>query len=50
MTRLAFHLDSSSCSGCKACQMACKDKNDLAVGQLWRRVYEITGGGWRKRG
>ena len=50
MTRLAFYFDSSACSGCKTCQMACKDKNDLGPGQVWRRVYEVTGGGWKKRG
>ena len=50
MTRLAFYFDSSTCSGCKTCQMACKDKNDLPVGQLWRRVYEVTGGSWKKDG
>lgn len=46
----AFHYDSASCSGCKACQIACKDKNDLPLGMFWRRVYEIAGGGWRKEG
>lgn len=50
MTRLTFFFDSSACSGCKTCQMACKDKNDLPVGQVWRRVYEVTGGGWKKEG
>ena len=50
MKRAAFYFDSSSCSGCKTCQMACKDKNDLAIGQLWRRVYEVAGGGWKKLG
>ena len=50
MNRAAFYFDSSSCSGCKTCQMACKDKHDLAVGQVWRRVYEVTGGGWKKQG
>jgi len=50
MKRLAFYFDSSACSGCKTCQMACKDKNDLGPGQVWRRVYEVTGGGWKKRG
>ena len=50
MKRLAFYFDSSSCSGCKTCQMACKDKNDLALGQVWRRVYEVSGGGWKKAG
>ena len=45
-----FYFDSSLCSGCKACQGACKDKNDLEVGILWRRVYEVQGGGWKKEG
>lgn len=46
MTQLAFFFDSNSCSGCKTCQIACKDKNDLPLGVLWRRVYEVTGGDW----
>ncbi len=45
-----FSFDASACSGCKACQEACKDKNDLPVGVLWRRVIEVTGGGWRPAG
>ena len=45
-----FYFDASICSGCKACQMACKDKNDLDVGIIWRRVYEISGGEWKKEG
>jgi anaerobic dimethyl sulfoxide reductase subunit B (iron-sulfur subunit) len=48
--QLAFYFNSAQCSGCKACQMACKDKHDLEVGLNWRRVYEISGGGWKKRG
>ncbi|MHB1097444.1 MAG: DMSO/selenate family reductase complex B subunit [Gemmatimonadaceae bacterium] len=50
MTQPAFYLDASACSGCKACQAACKDKNDLPVGLMWRRVYEVTGGGWTRAG
>ena len=46
----AFSFDSKFCSGCKACQAACKDKNSLPAGVLWRRVYEITGGSWQKVG
>jgi anaerobic dimethyl sulfoxide reductase subunit B (iron-sulfur subunit) len=42
----AFTFDSSACSGCKACQEACKDKNNLPVGVLWRRVVEVSGGEW----
>ena len=43
-------FDASSCSGCKACQAACKDHNGLRAGLLWRRVYEVSGGGWAKAG
>lgn len=50
MKRLAFYFDSSHCSGCKTCQVACKDKNDLELGVLWRKVYEVTGGDWKQRG
>ena len=46
----AFYFDSRFCSGCKACQVACKDHNQLPVGILWRRVYEITGGSWQAQG
>ena len=46
----AFRFDASSCTGCKACQTACKDKNNLPVGVLWRRVYEISGGTWTHTG
>ena len=42
----AFTFDASACSGCKACQVACKDKNQLPVGVMWRRVIEVSGGGW----
>jgi anaerobic dimethyl sulfoxide reductase subunit B (iron-sulfur subunit) len=45
-----FRFDSVNCSGCKACQMACKDRNDTPAGVLWRRVYEVAGGSWRKEG
>ncbi|HDR89951.1 MAG TPA: dimethylsulfoxide reductase subunit B [Bacteroidetes bacterium] len=50
MKQLAFYFDSQYCSGCKTCQVACKDKNDLGPGILWRRVYEIGGGTWKKEG
>ncbi len=43
-------FDASSCSGCKACQASCKDHNGLRAGLLWRRVYEVAGGGWTKVG
>jgi anaerobic dimethyl sulfoxide reductase subunit B (iron-sulfur subunit) len=46
----AVHFDASACAGCKACQAACKDHNGLEGGLLWRRVYEIAGGGWEREG
>jgi anaerobic dimethyl sulfoxide reductase subunit B len=46
----AFTFDASACSGCKACQEACKDKNNLPVGVMWRRVIEVSGGGWVQEG
>jgi len=46
----AFTFDASACSGCKACQEACKDKNQLPIGVMWRRVIEVSGGGWVQSG
>lgn len=48
--RYAFRFNQTACSGCKACQAACKGRNSLAVGVLWRRVYEVAGGGWQRAG
>jgi len=47
--RYGFYIDTASCTGCKACQIACKDKNNLPVGVLWRRVVESQGGDWLPR-
>ncbi|HEY3383605.1 MAG TPA: 4Fe-4S dicluster domain-containing protein [Vicinamibacterales bacterium] len=49
MNQYAFFVNSDACSGCKTCQMACQDKNDLRAGLHWRRVYEVTAGDWQKR-
>jgi len=46
MRTYAFYIDSSACSGCKTCQAACRDKNDLDLSVSWRKVYDITGGEW----
>ncbi len=45
-----FSFDASACTGCKACQEACKDKNNLPLGLLWRRVIEVSGGEWQPKG
>lgn len=46
----AFYFDSSQCSGCKTCQIACKDKHNHPVGLKWRNVYEVAGGDWESMG
>ena len=47
---LGFYFDQTACNGCKACQIACKDKHDLPEGGVWRRVVEYTGGTWSTSG
>jgi len=44
--QLAFYFDASACANCKACQIACQDKNDLPFYLRWRRVISYGGGGW----
>ena len=46
MKQYAFFFDSNACSGCKACEMACRDKHNLPGSIRWRRVYEVAGGSW----
>ena len=38
MKRLGFLYDTTRCVGCKACQVACKEKNKLGTGDFFRRV------------
>ena len=47
MKRYGFYIDTVSCSGCKTCQVACQDKNDLEPGLLWRKIIDIEGGNWK---
>jgi anaerobic dimethyl sulfoxide reductase subunit B (iron-sulfur subunit) len=42
----AFYFNASDCIGCKVCQVACKDKNNLPIGMLYRRVFHYGGGTW----
>ena len=44
--QLGFFVDSTKCTGCKTCQIACKDRNGSAADVSLRRVYEYTGGSW----
>ena len=44
MKQYGFYLDMTLCVGCRSCQIACKDKNRLNVGQLYRRVRSFESG------
>lgn len=46
MAKPGFYFDASACSGCKTCQVACQDKNNLPDGIRFRRVYEVCGARW----
>ena len=46
MAQYGFYTDSSICSGCKACQVACKDKNDQVFGINYRKPYYVEKGGF----
>ncbi|MCM8857305.1 MAG: 4Fe-4S dicluster domain-containing protein [Candidatus Thiodiazotropha sp. (ex Lucinoma kastoroae)] len=42
--QLGFVHNNVDCIGCRACEIACKDKNGLAAGPRFRRVQYIEGG------
>lgn len=42
--RLGFYFDQKACIGCRTCQIACKDKNDLPMGTIYRHVYSFETG------
>ena len=45
---VGFYLDQSRCTGCRACQVVCKDKNRLEVGTLYREAHSYTVGEFPK--
>ncbi len=46
MTQQAFYVNTDICTGCKTCQVACKETYRLPVGNLYRRVLNYQGGSW----
>ncbi len=49
MKQYGFYFDSTKCTGCKTCQVSCKDEKDLDLGPKFRRVYEFGGGSWQNK-
>lgn len=47
-TQYGFYIDSSRCTGCKTCELACKDFKNLTPDVSFRRIYEYAGGTGRK--
>lgn len=48
MSRYAFFFDSTRCTGCKTCELACKDYKDLGTEHTMRRIFDYEGGDWTK--
>lgn len=44
MAQKGYYYDMTACIGCKACQVACKDKNDLPMDIVYRTVHTFEGG------
>lgn len=42
MSQYAFYFDGTRCTGCKTCEFACKDFNDLGLGITFRKILEAT--------
>lgn len=43
-----FLIDAARCTGCRTCEVACQDKNNLPVGMHFRHVLCYEGGSWRQ--
>lgn len=48
MARKAFYFDMTACVGCRTCQVACKDRNDLPIGIIYRQVRNFEVGKFPK--
>jgi anaerobic dimethyl sulfoxide reductase subunit B (iron-sulfur subunit) len=41
---VGYYFDMTRCVGCRACQLACKDKNRLDVGTIFRNAHTFSVG------
>ncbi len=41
-TQYGFFIDSARCTGCKTCELACKDYKNLTPEVSFRRIYEYA--------
>ena len=45
-----FRVNAARCTGCKTCEMACRDAYQLGETPSFRRVCEASGGTWMQEG
>ena len=50
MSQYGFYFDSTRCTGCKTCELACKDFKDLDQTTALRVVYDYEGGSFTSDG
>jgi anaerobic dimethyl sulfoxide reductase subunit B (iron-sulfur subunit) len=50
MGKQGFFFDMTACIGCRTCQIACKDKNDLKVGIIFRQARTFETGAYPNPG
>ncbi len=50
MSRQGFYFDMDNCIGCRTCQVACKDKNNLDIGIFFRKVSSFEVGAYPQPG
>jgi anaerobic dimethyl sulfoxide reductase subunit B (iron-sulfur subunit) len=50
MGKMGFYVDMNVCIGCRTCQVACKDRNNLKIGTLFRAVSTYENGKFPKPG
>ncbi|MCL0012210.1 dimethylsulfoxide reductase subunit B [Providencia rettgeri] len=44
-----FYINTQRCTGCKTCELACKDFKNLSADVHFRRIYEYAGGNWTEQ-
>lgn len=44
MSHYAIVVDLDLCTGCMSCEVACKQENDVALGQYWSKVLRVAQG------
>ena len=44
MTQFGFYFNQNECIGCRSCQVACNDRNNLPAGYTFRRVLSFETG------